>query len=399
MKIALVFDYWTDFVGGAQTAFKQQILALEAAGHEVTAIAPKGIDLDLGASHHLFIYVPVSLPGIRLPVIKNTSKLQAKIESTIASVDVVHLHSEFGLSAACIDMARKHNIPVVFTVHTFFWRAQIPQFLVGITAAFIRRFHSMLIGRPTSTAPLDASKVDRALRNMTLWTALQADAVISPSEHQADVLRAAGVEKVFCVVNTTTERNDERPAALTSIQGALKIFWVARFAAEKQPLEFIEAVKLATRALAPGSLEVTMAGDGDELAAARQLAANEPNIRILGQTPRSEVQRLLAECHLSAITSFGFDNQPMTVIESLYACRPMLYVDPNLREGLDQGGLLCEAPTAGAMAAKLIELARNPELVVAASKRARIAYEIFTPEHFIVAIEAVYRQSMLSKQG
>jgi glycosyltransferase involved in cell wall biosynthesis len=89
----------------------------------------------------------------------------------------------------------------------------------------------------------------------------------------------------------------------------------------------------------------------------------------------------------------------MTVIESLYACRPMLYVDPNLREGLDQGGLLCEAPTAGAMAAKLIELARNPELVVAASKRARIAYEIFTPEHFIVAIEAVYRQTMLSKQG
>jgi len=394
----LVFDYWTDFVGGAQTAFKQQILALEAAGHEVTAIVPQGIDLDLGASHHLLIYVPFSLPGIRLPVIKNTSKLQAKIDSTIANVDVVHLHSEFGLSAACIDVASKHNIPVIFTVHTFFWRAQTPRILAGITAEFVKRFHSILIGEPTSTAPLDASKVDRALRNMTLWAALRADAVISPSEHQAEVLRAAGVKQVFRVVNTTTERTEERPAALTSIEGPLKVLWVARFAAEKQPLEFIEAVKLASLSLQPGQLEVTMAGDGDELAAAQQSAATESNIKILGQTPRSQVQQLLVDCHLSAITSYGFDNQPMTVIESLYACRPMLYVDPNLKEGLDQGGLLCEAPSVEAMAAKLVELAENHQLVIDASQRARAAYEIFTPEHFVVAVEAVYGQAILGKK-
>jgi glycosyltransferase involved in cell wall biosynthesis len=132
-------------------------------------------------------------------------------------------------------------------------------------------------------------------------------------------------------------------------------------------------------------------GDGPQLNRARRIAAGHPQISFSGRVPSTAVAAKLEWAHVAALTSFGFDNQPMTVVEALFAARPVLYVDPALREGLDTAGLLCPDESVDGMAAMLIDLARDPDRVVRASRRARLAFDLFAADTFIDESVLVYR--------
>ena len=98
------------------------------------------------------------------------------------------------------------------------------------------------------------------------------------------------------------------------------------------------------------------------------------------------MRRLLDASHLTALTSHGFDNQPMTVVESIRAGRGVLHTDPRLREGLDRAGLLAARPDATAIADLLVELALDPTRVRAAAAGAREASLLFAPETHVARL-------------
>lgn len=172
----------------------------------------------------------------------------------------------------------------------------------------------------------------------------------------------------------------------------MKVLWIGRCAPEKRLLVFIAACIEALGAVPVGRLEVEVVGEGPELARARRAAAGHPEILFSGRVASDEVMAKLDGSHVVALTSSGFDNQPMVVVEAMYAARPVLYVDPLLREGLDTAGLLCADDSAQAIAAMLVQLVHDPHRVVRVSERAGLAFDRFAPDHFVAEIEDVYRR-------
>ena len=414
MRIALVCDYSLEYLGGAQSAFLDQVRIMRERGHAVTVIAPvragrggtargtAGDDGDAGwvdawadgAGGVVAVPARVRLAGVDLPVVRNTPRLRARLHEELYArgIEVVHLHSEFGLSAAAVAAAHELGIPTVQTVHTFFWQAPMPRVAGVLAAAAVRGFTRWLRGFSAGHETLAVRPLDSALRGVTLSMGLRVDAVISPSAHQAERLRAAGLAHVHTVPNAIA-LGDAPGEALTVDAAAppLRLVWVGRLVPEKRLLEFVDAVVAAATRLAPGALEVEIIGEGPLRAEATQRAgaAAAGTIRFAGRLPRPEVSAAMRRADLVALTSYGFDNQPMTVIEALHAGRSVLYVDPALTEGLEAAGILASHTTVG-MADAIVRLAEHPGEVVDASARAVVAAREFDPEVYLERVRAVY---------
>ncbi|WP_409047627.1 glycosyltransferase family 4 protein [Microbacterium sp. HA-8] len=422
-RIALVCDYSLDYLGGAQSAFLDEAHLLRARGHEVTIVAPVGAFAsvlrpavgaddaigsgdavgggDAAGAHWrqawlraggdiVAVYAPLTVPGVDLPVIRNSRMLRSRLRAEFAArrIEVVHAHSEFGLTAAAVSSARALGLRTVQTVHTFFWQAVVPAPATRIAAGAVRGFGRWLRGFPTSHDALAPAALDSALRNLTLSMARRVDLVVSPSAHQAERLRAAGLRRVSVVPNAVASIG---PAGepLTAIDAPLRIVWVGRLVAEKRLLEWIDAVARACAALGPDALVVEIIGEGLLRGEAERRAGGLP-IVFAGRLERGEVQRRMRGAHLVALTSHGFDNQPVTIVEALHARRGVFYVDPALTEGVAIAGLRAAGPDVEAMAALLVSLARDPAPVVRASEQAADGARDFDPETHVTRLLDVY---------
>ena len=380
-RVAFVCDYSLDYLGGAQTALLEQAKALRAAGVEVTVLSP-GRPARPGTAAADDVRVPalVTLPVVRLPVLRNTARLRRRLHAlfTDRAIQVVHLHSELGMAAAAIEVARDLGLPVVHTVHTFFWQTEARvQTLLGVA---VPPLHRWVTGLPTPGAVLAERRGDSALRNMTLAVARAADRVISPSAHQGRRLQAAGLTTVDVISNTLADHQDAR--VLENVQPPLRLIWVGRCVQEKRILPFVRAAAAAIERSGPGRLSVTVVGEGEQLPAARAGVAGEAGIRFLGRLPHASVQQLLAEAHASVLTSFGFDNQPMTVVESLMALRGVIYCDPALTDDLQGAGVPALGSDERVLTDVLVAMTRDAGALVAASQGAVAARAEFDPATF-----------------
>lgn len=392
VRLAMICDYALGYLGGAQTALLQEASALAAAGAEVTIISPTADDVWYRVRadddvRHVRIPVPVTLPVLELPVVINADRLRQSIGDLLTDrrITVVHLHSEYGLAAAALQAAAARHIPVVHTVHTFFWQA--PRHAQWLTAPLVRRFQHWVTGLEPSRQRLAERPADEALRNATLTVASRADLVISPSAHQADRLSAAGLERLRIIPNTVAVPCDAR--VLDRIDGPLRIIWIGRCVAEKRILGFVRAAVRAVQRADAGTIEFLVVGEGPQLGEARWLAAGCPQIRFLGRQRHSRIPALLASAHLLALTSRGFDNQPMTIVEAVTALRGVVYCDTALSEGLAGPGI--SSPSSEeALADTFVDLARHPHRAVEASRAAATERRRFTPGHHAAAVLGCY---------
>lgn len=113
-------------------------------------------------------------------------------------------------------------------------------------------------------------------------------------------------------------------------------------------------------------------------------------MRFLGRLPREAVQERMRAAHLVALTSYGFDNQPVTIVEALEARRGIFYVDPALTEGTELSGIRASGPDVRAMSQLLTALVRDPRPVVEASARAGEAAREFDPVLHVARIIDAY---------
>ncbi|MHB1173055.1 MAG: glycosyltransferase family 4 protein [Lacisediminihabitans sp.] len=397
MHIAIVSDYFLDFVGGAQTSMREQRLALTAAGHSVVMVSA-GRGFRGGwvrpVADGLQIQPNFTLPGLELPVIPNNKRITAVLEKFFREnqIDVVHVQTEFGLAHAAVVVARRLGIPVVHTVHTFYWASEGgPQASV---APFLRwgleRFTKWKIPN-LGFVPRPA---DNLLRNLTLGMATRVDAVVSPSAHQARDLEKAGVRAPVAVIPNPISTSP-RPAVPLSIEQASepRFLWVARCEPVKRPLVFAQAAIEALTALAATGhgFSVDFVGDGADLPALQRLAADYPQLRVQGSLRHDQVLDLMDAASAVVLTSLGFDNQPMTIAEAVSRERGVLYCDPKLREGLDKAGFLSETPDAAGLAAAIVALVSDPQLLVGLSKGAAADRSEFGAETYVRRILKVYR--------
>ena len=394
MRIAIVSDYFNDFVGGAQTSMHEQYLALTAAGHHVVMVSA-GRGRRGGKVRHrengLELQTAFTLPGVELPVIPNNTGTRSVLDRYFRehAIDVVHVQTEFGLAHAAATVAERLDIPVVHTVHTFYWSSE------GVwhaaLAPLIRFMLRRVIRWDIPRKPLSPRPVDNLLRNLTLAMALRADTVVSPSAHQADDLAAHGVSRPVVVPNPIT--TSPRPAVpLTLAQASRPRFlWVARCEPVKRPLEFARAA-IDALARTGNGFSIDFVGDGSALASLRRLAAKHGQLRVHGALPHEEVLDLMDASSAVALTSVGFDNQPMTVAEAVSRERGVLYCDSRLGEGLSASGFLSESPDVDGLAEGLATLVTHPELLVGLSEGAAREKEEFSPSRYVERILEAYRR-------
>jgi len=394
MRIAIVSDYFLDYVGGAQTSMRQQQLALQAAGHTVVMVsAARGVwfggvrTVDDGIQLH----PNYTIPGLQLPIIPNNRRNRAVLTRFFReqAIDVVHLQTEFALAHAATRVARELGIRVVHTVHTFYWASEGgPQ----ASIAWFLRWGLELVSR--SRIPrlrLTQRAADNLLRNLTLGMALLVDEVVSPSAHQARDLAAAGVRGEIALVPNPVATSPRPSVPLALDGGAQPAFlWVARCESVKRPLVFARAAIDALSRTNDG-FRVDFVGDGAELAELKSLVADHPQIRVHGALPHDEVLDLMDAASAVALTSLGFDNQPMTIAEAVSRERGVLYCDPKLREGLQHAGFLSETPDVRGLADALVALVDDPDHLLEMSRGAAIDRTAFSPENYVQRILGVYR--------
>ncbi len=386
MRIAIVSDYFLDYVGGAQSSIHEQKASLEEAGHEVLLIAHTRTG---SAPVDLAVRPAFTIPGVQLAVSYNRAPLVALLTDFFEShqVDIVHLQTEFGLAHAAIAAARLQGIPVVHTVHTFYWQSAG----IGPTAVapLMRRMLQSATGSRFAVQRITGRPSDDLLRTLTAETAKLVDVVISPSEHQGADLRAAGVETPMVIIPNPIARSP-RPASLLADDAVPRFLWVARCEPEKRPLEFAQAALLA---LGRASFEVDFVGEGSQLDELRTVAAAAPGIRVHGNLGHDAVLQLIDDSSIVALTSYGFDNQPMTIAESVSRYRGVLFCDPKLREGLGKSGYLSADPSAAALADAIVALVTEKGALQELSRGAREDAEIFSATTYVERVMAAYAQA------
>lgn len=396
MRIAIVSDYFLDYVGGAQTSMRQQQLALQAAGHTVVMVsASRGMWFGgvRTVADGIRLHPNYTIPGLQLPIIPNNRRNRAALTRFFReqAIDVVHLQTEFALAHAATRVARELGIRVVHTVHTFYWASEGgPQ----ASVAGLLRWGLQLVSR--STIPrreLTARAADNLLRNLTLGMALLVDEVVSPSAHQAQDLTAAGVPGQIALVPNPIATSLRPSVPLSLAEGSKPSFlWVARCEGVKRPLVFAKAA-MAALARTNNGFTVDFVGDGAELSELKSLVAGHPEIRVRGALSHDVVLDLMDTSSAVVLTSLGFDNQPMTIAEAVSRERGVLYCDPKLREGLQHAGFLSETPDEGGLADALVTLVTEPHHLLELSQGAGIDREAFSPQAYVQRILDVYSPS------
>jgi glycosyltransferase involved in cell wall biosynthesis len=202
-------------------------------------------------------------------------------------------------------------------------------------------------------------------------------------------LRRAGLDHVEVLPNTVAGLPDAAP--LEAVRGPLKIIWIGRCAPEKRILPFVRAAVAALDEVGTDKINFTIVGDGPQLGEAKAIAGIRSGIAFLGRQDHGRIPGLLSDAHLAALTSYGFDNQPMTIVEAVMALRGVVYCDPALSEGLDGPGILAPRDEIG-LGETFRALAQDPGRAIAASQAAVEVRDGFSPERHAAELIMRYRK-------
>ena len=120
MRIGLFADTYLPDVNGVVSSIETLRLALVKAGHEVYVVCPEaGIREPVMEDHTL------RLPGLQLRFLYGytlASPFHRNLLPLIESwkLDVIHVHTEFGVGQFARQVAKKLDLPIVYTYHTFY---------------------------------------------------------------------------------------------------------------------------------------------------------------------------------------------------------------------------------------------------------------------------------------
>lgn len=311
--------------------------------------------------------------------------------------DVVHCHNVYHqLSPSVLQAASSAGVPCVMTLHDYKLACPSYQMLDhgkpcdacvtgGTLQAARRRCKDGSLGA-SALLSLESSlhRLTKAYSPVGVF--------VSPSEFLADVMRSAGVfPERLRVVNhfVVPDAGHDLPPARPG-----RFVFGGRLSHEKGVDTLVRAV-----ALADPSVALDIAGDGPERAALEALAAAQAPGRVTfhGRVSRDELESLMRGSVASVVPSRWFENQPMTVLESMGAGVPVIATSlgglPELvRHGVD--GWVVAPDDPAALAHALNEVAAAPD---EARRRGLVGRERmlrdFSAGAHLAGLDEVYREA------
>lgn len=185
MKIVFATDTYWPRCNGATVSIDAFKAELEKLGHEVHIIAPR-YPQDVSAEdkhiHRYSSYQFLFSPEDRLVWKAERWKIFRKLKEI--DPDIIHCQTEFQLSLMVIKYGHKHDIPVVFTSHTY-WEEYI----------------NLYMPFPDKVGRQVAKSIQRSVLKMV-------DQIITPTEPMREVLRSYGVDADIKVLPTGVQEEE-----------------------------------------------------------------------------------------------------------------------------------------------------------------------------------------------
>ncbi len=375
MKVAIFTDVFLEVPGGIPSSINAQREYLDKNGIESEVFCPArpGSKVPEG------VFAVPSFKHLRpggAPFAKRIRKVKKAILETYPDFDfdLVHVHYEGACSLAGMQLAREFKKPLVQTMHgreDVAAETNIPHPFKTLGGALLCRLHKCGVPHPIKIRRDDylAPTVVRA----KMWTLMVnhanfADMVITPSKHFKDKLQHYGVSKPFYVISNAISDDalkdsfekaglDFNKPVVREYDGnsPLRLFWNSRVSKEKRMMPFLEALTLVKT---PVALEVY--GDGNDLKKAEKyVKSHDLPVKFYGRTDHTKMLERMKDAQLSVVVSYGFDNQPMTILEARAMGLPALICDPDLFEVTGKGGVLAKGPSPAEMAKAIDDLASN----------------------------------------
>ena len=367
MKIGLFSDFYKPTVGGTETAIDQYYDQLTLLGHNVTIVAPY--------SPLISAYEPhvVRLPSMHLPEATGAHRLVLPKGSNRRlldghSFDIIHSHTEFGLGILAHQLSRERKMPHVHTAHTLLPEVigNAPAYAL-VAIAIAKALYPALLGSTRKQQRLDEpSWIKRQAWSAMLNFYNTCDAIITPSQHlQEKLTRFHLVPPSYIHPNAVDIKNLTAPRKLPDDlklePSSFRMVCVGRISPEKRQSEVIRAFGMQ----ASQDAQLLIVGDGPSTKACKELAATMPNAKRIiftGTRSHEQVSAILQHSNAFVLASYRFDNQPIVVLEAISQGLPVLYCDPDLREGLSEENAILAAPDAAGLARGLTALIENPSL-------------------------------------
>ena len=365
MRIGIFSNCYQPMVNGVVGAVSLLRKGFSEAGHQVYIFTPRFDDF-VDLEPEIYRYPAVDLTkAVKYPVAVPFSPRITRVLRDL-KLDIIHTHHPFVLGPVSLRIARRQQIPVVYTFHT-----QYDQYSHYI--------------------PLPERLVKWSARHQVRRFSQAAHRITTPADSARQILIEYGVTKPIQVIPNPTDL-----ASLNSGQGSRirdqyqlttekLLINVGRVAPEKNLSLLLKAFRLMLDQAPAKELKLMILGDGPELPRltreAAELGISEAVI-FCGVVPPAQVPDYLAAADLFVMTSTS-EVKPLAQLEALAAGLPIAAVaaagaNDTISNGIN-GLLLPEDATPIAKAVlELVKDSRRLQEMARNARKTAIRYDYTT---------------------
>ena len=311
MNICMFTNTYLPHVGGVARSVQFFAEDLITRGHRVLVVAPTFSEhAEPTLNRPKVVRVPAiqhfngSDFSVRIPL---PLYIDQEIEEFVP--DIVHSHHPFLLGDAAVRVARKRDLPLVFTHHT-------------------------LYERYTHYVPLDSEALIGFVKRLSTMYANLCCQVVAPSRSIADLIRRRGVHRPIAEIPTGVDVSFFAAAdgqklrrEINLPEDALVIGHLGRLAPEKNLSYLAEAVALFM-ASAPGA-HFLVIGDGPSRSNIERIFADrhlQDRLHLAGEASGDRLRDAYGAMDLFVFSSRS-ETQGMVLVEAMAAGKPVIALD------------------------------------------------------------------------
>lgn len=390
MKILIVHNrYRPTAPSGENVVVDQESAALEAQGHEVVLLQRH--------SEEIATWSPLRRASLPVRVLwGSTSRRTVREELDRLRPDVVHVHNTFPLVTPSVLYAcRDAGVPVVTTIHNYKFSCASGEFfrdervchdcLGGSSLPAV--VHGCYRGSPAATVPV---VIGSWLHSNAWRTMVSAYMFISAAQRELLAPLGLPADRSFVKHNFVPPAADH-----ADIDTTAQIAHVGRLDAAKGAPFLMQAWDDFRSARPRSPLRLVIAGSGEMSQAVSDWAAGHPSATFVGQVPRIDVSRILAESRAVVVPSQWEETFGMVAVEAMAASTaPVASSHGAFPELITPGrdGALFPASDTVALVDILADIDDHPRRWDAYGAQALQTYRSrFSPETGVARLLEIYR--------
>lgn len=293
-------------------------------------------------------------------IYSNEARKKIKIILESFRPDIVHLNNiNFQLTPSIIYEIKKHNIPIVQTLHDTQIACPCHRFYIEHKNQLCTQCEGGKYYKCTVNKCLQNSAIKSILASIESYlyhskgTYNLVDKYICPSRFIADVALGAGINREKTIV--LHNFSDNQPALSRNTKGKKYALYFGRLSVEKGIQTLIEACRELP------DIHFVFAGTGP----LAPLCEGINNIDAVGFKSGSELLALIENAEFSICPSECYENCSMSVVESLSLGTPVIASDLGGTKELvdnEKNGLIFEAGNRDSLKSAIKKLYNNSEL-------------------------------------